>query len=76
VLVAKLTRPGLHGVSVRVVGIRLGFSFRKLHDKHGNTNGDYPTKKAFRLTSCELFHFVSFLLLTLVACRIILFSQL
>ena len=40
VLAANSTRPGLHGVSVRVVGILLGLQIRKLNDKHGNANGD------------------------------------
>ena len=38
-LVAKLTRPVLHGVSVLVIGIRLGFQSSKSHDKHVNANG-------------------------------------
>jgi hypothetical protein len=33
VLVANLTRPGMHGVSVRVVGIRLGLQFSKPHEQ-------------------------------------------
>ena len=40
VLVANLTRPVLHGVSVRVVGIRLGLQFSKTDDKHVNANGE------------------------------------
>ena len=32
-LVAKLTRPGLPGVSVRVVGIRLGLRFSTADEK-------------------------------------------
>ena len=40
VLVANLTRPGLHGVRVRVIGIRLGLQFSKTDDKHGNANGE------------------------------------
>jgi hypothetical protein len=39
VLVANLTRPVLHGVSVRVIGIRLGLQFSKTDDKRGNANG-------------------------------------
>ena len=39
-LVAKLTRPVLNGVSVRVIGIRLGLQLSKSHDKHGNANGE------------------------------------
>jgi hypothetical protein len=31
--VAKLTPPGLHGVSVRVVGIRLGLRFSTADEK-------------------------------------------
>ena len=38
-LVANLTRPVLHGVSVLVLGIRLGLKIRKPHDKHVNANG-------------------------------------
>jgi len=34
----KLTRLVIHGVSVRVIGIRLGLHSSKSHDKHGNTN--------------------------------------
>jgi hypothetical protein len=41
VLVANLTRPVIDGVIVRVVGIRLGFQIRKLHDKHGNANWEF-----------------------------------
>jgi hypothetical protein len=40
VLVANLTRSGIDGVSVRVVGIRLGLQFSKTDDKHVNTNGE------------------------------------
>jgi hypothetical protein len=40
VLVANLTRPGLHGVSGRVLGIRLGLQFSKTDDKHVNANGE------------------------------------
>ena len=29
------------GVSVRVIGIRLGLQIRKPHDKHVNANGDF-----------------------------------
>ena len=38
-LVAKLTRPVIDGVSVRVVGIRLGLHSSKTDDKHVNANG-------------------------------------
>jgi len=38
-LVAKLTRPGLRGVSVRVVGNWLGLQIRKPDAKHGNAKG-------------------------------------
>jgi hypothetical protein len=31
----------LNGVSVRVVGIRLGLQFSKTDDKHGSANGDF-----------------------------------
>ena len=34
----------LMGVSVRVIGIRLGLQIRKTHDKHGNTNGEFFPK--------------------------------
>jgi len=44
VLVANLTRPILHGVRVRVIGIQLGLKISKLHDKHVNANGE-TTKK-------------------------------
>ncbi len=40
VLVANLTRPVMHGVSVRVIGIRLGLQFSKPHDKHVNASGE------------------------------------
>jgi hypothetical protein len=40
VLVANLTRPGINGVSVRVVGIRLGLQFSKTDDNHVNANGE------------------------------------
>jgi len=34
-------RPGIYGVSVRVVGIRLGLRvFSKPDDNHGNANGE------------------------------------
>ena len=39
VLVANLTRPVIDGVSVRVIGIRLGLQFSKPDDKHVNANG-------------------------------------
>jgi hypothetical protein len=39
-LVAKLTRPVIDGVSVRVIGIRLGLQSSKTDDNHGNTNGE------------------------------------
>ena len=35
-----MTLPGLHGVSVRVVGVWLGLPTRKPDDKHGNANGE------------------------------------
>jgi hypothetical protein len=44
VLVANSTRPVIDGVSVRVIGIRLGLKISKLHDKHVNANGE-TTKK-------------------------------
>jgi hypothetical protein len=40
VQVAKLTRLGLHGVSVRMFGIRLGLPVQQADDKHGNANGE------------------------------------
>ena len=43
VLVANLTRPVLHGVSVRVVGIWLGLQISKLDDKHVNASVEFPT---------------------------------
>jgi hypothetical protein len=46
VLVANLTRPVIDGVSVRVVGIRLGLKFSKPHDKHGNANGEFTNPKS------------------------------
>ena len=48
-LVANLTRPVLHGVRVRVIGIRLGLQFSKTDDKHVNTNGEVHK----RLSVCE-----------------------
>src|ERR1019366_9928848 len=39
VLVAKLKRPVIDGVSVRVVGIRLGLQISKTDDKRVNANG-------------------------------------
>ena len=41
VLVANLTRPGLHGVNVLVIGSGLGLQTSKPDDKHVNANGDY-----------------------------------
>ena len=41
VLVANLTRPVIDGVSVRVVGIRLGLQFSKTDDSYGNANGEF-----------------------------------
>jgi len=41
VLVSNLTRPVLHGVSVRVVGIRLGLQTNKPDDKQMNANGEF-----------------------------------
>jgi hypothetical protein len=39
VLVANSTRPGIHGMSVRVVGVRLGLRvLSKPDDNHGNAN--------------------------------------
>jgi len=38
-LFAKLTRPVIHGVSVRVIGIRLGLQSSKTDDKRVNANG-------------------------------------
>jgi hypothetical protein len=43
VLVANLTRPVIDGVSVRVIGIRLGLQFSKTDDKHVNVNGEFST---------------------------------
>jgi hypothetical protein len=40
-LVAKLTRPVIDGVSVRVIGIRLGLQFSKPDDKHVKANGEF-----------------------------------
>lgn len=39
-LVTNLTPPGIHGVSVLVVGIWLGLQTRKPDDKHVNANGE------------------------------------
>ena len=39
-LVANLTRPVIDGVSVLVIGIRLGLQFSKTDDKHVNANGE------------------------------------
>ena len=39
-LVAKLTRPVIDGVSVRVIGIRLGLRSSKTDDKHVNAKGE------------------------------------
>ena len=39
-LVANSIRPVAHGVSVRVLGSRLGLQSSKPDDKHGNANGD------------------------------------
>ncbi len=44
VLVANATRPVLHGVSVRVVGVWLGLPISKPDDKHGNANGEFLVK--------------------------------
>ena len=41
VLVAKLTRAVSDGVSVRVIGCRLGLQPSKPDDKHGNVNGRF-----------------------------------
>ncbi len=41
VLVAKLTRPGSHGVSVLLIGNRLGFLTSKPDDKQVNANGGF-----------------------------------
>jgi hypothetical protein len=35
-----MTRPVIDGVSVRVIGIRLGLQFSKTDDKHVNMNGE------------------------------------
>jgi hypothetical protein len=40
VLVANATRAGLHGVSVRVIGNRLGLQISKSDDKQVNANGE------------------------------------
>jgi hypothetical protein len=40
VLVANSTRPVIDGVSVRVIGIRLGLQIRKPDDSYGNANGE------------------------------------
>jgi hypothetical protein len=44
VLVANSTRPGCGGVSVLVVGNRLGLQIRKPDDKHVNANGEYSSR--------------------------------
>ena len=44
-LVANATRPGLHGVSVRVAGSRLGLQISKPDDKHGDVNGGIEIRK-------------------------------
>jgi hypothetical protein len=40
VLVANSTRPGWNGMSVLVVGYRLGLQIRKPDDKHVNAKGE------------------------------------
>ena len=40
VLVANSTRPVLHGVSVRLIGNRLGIQISKPDDKQVNVNGE------------------------------------
>ena len=40
-LFAKLTRPVIDGVSVRVIGIRLGLRSSKTDDEHVNANGEF-----------------------------------
>ena len=35
------SRSVIHGVSVRVVGSRLGLKISKPDDKHGNANGEF-----------------------------------
>jgi hypothetical protein len=41
VLVSNPTRPVLHGVSVRVIGVWLGLQISKPDDKHVNANGGF-----------------------------------
>jgi hypothetical protein len=41
VLVANLTRPVLHGVSVLLIGNRLGLQTSKPDDKQVNANGGF-----------------------------------
>jgi hypothetical protein len=57
VLVANLTRPGINGVSVRVVGIRLGLQFSKTDDNHVNANGEFiGLKQRETLTNPDVSH--------------------
>jgi hypothetical protein len=49
-LVANSTRPVMHGVSVRVIGVWLGLQISKPDDKHGNANrGILPPNLALKI---------------------------
>jgi len=48
VLVANLTRPVLHGVSILLIGNWLGLEFSKLDDKQVNANGRFLAQTKFR----------------------------
>ena len=58
VLVANSTLPVLHGVSVRVVGTRLGLQTRKPDAKQVNANGEFhpvaPCCTFFYLFVCTI----------------------
>jgi predicted metalloprotease len=53
VLVANLTRPGIDGVSVLVIGNWLGLHSSKPDDKHVNANGEAKRKKAEFAYDCQ-----------------------
>jgi hypothetical protein len=44
VLATNSTRAGLHGVSVRVIGILLGLRSSKTDDNHVNANGEFSRR--------------------------------
>ena len=77
VLVANLTRLGLHGVSVRMIGIRLGLQISKPDDKHVNANGGV-FKNHFRFVNSLIVLYVCFVLFYFTICSSfdILFSLL